>query len=124
MPFENGAERSEGFRMLLSRQQVLREADLAVDIAGGYRKRLAKCGVCPVEVAIAHERPPEIDPGLRCGRLTFRNPPMDICRVERVSVALGSLRQPRQRRSIEIGAGGRRARMIRRRCRVALLRNR
>ena len=108
MLFENGAERSEGFCMLPSREQNLREADLAVDIAGGYRKRLAKRGVCPVEVAIAHERAPEIDPGLRCGRLAFRNPPIDICRVERVAICLGSLRQPRQGRSIEIGAGGRR----------------
>ena len=106
MPFEDGTERCEGFSMLLSRQHDLREADFAVDIAGRYRKRLAKRGLCSVEVAIAHEGTPEIDPGLRGGRLTLRDPPIDIGCVERVSAALGGLAQSRQRRSIEIGAIG------------------
>lgn len=81
MPFEDGAERYEGFCMLLSPEHDLREANLTIDIAGRYRKRLAKRGLCSVEVAVAHERAPEIDLGLRCGRLTFRDPPIDICCV-------------------------------------------
>jgi hypothetical protein len=108
VPFKDGTECCEGFCMLLSREQDLRETDLAVDIGRGYHERLAKRGVGPVEVATAQECPPEIDPGLRCGRLTFRDPPVDVCGVERVSVALGGLRQPRQGRTIEIGTGGRR----------------
>src|SRR5262245_39478615 len=77
MPFEDGTERCECFRMLLSGEQNLREADLAVDIAGRYRKRLAKRGVRPVEVAVAHEGAPKIDLGLRCGRLAFGDPTID-----------------------------------------------
>ena len=108
MFLEDGAERCEGFCMLLSPEHDLREPDLTIDIAGRYRKRLAKRGVCPIEVAIAHERPPEIDPGLRGGRLTFRDPPLDVGCIEGVSTTLGGLGQPRQRRGVEIGAARRR----------------
>lgn len=107
MPFEDSAERCESFRMLLSPEQNLREADLAIDIAGRYCKRLAKRGVRPVEVAIAHEGAPKIDLGLRCRRLTFGDATIDTCCVERVSVALGGLGQSRQRRRIKIGAAAR-----------------
>lgn len=110
MPFEDGGERGQGFCMLLSREHDLREADLAVDIAGDDRKRLAKRGICSVEVAITDERAPEIDLGLRCGWLTFRNPPIDVCCVKRVPTALGGMRQPHEGRGIEIGARGRRIR--------------
>ena len=87
----------------------LSETDLAqLGIPVGDRKRLAKRGLCPVGVAIAHERAPKIDLGLRCGRLTFRDPSIDICSVERISAGLGGLRQPGQSRGIEIGASARR----------------